>query len=102
LKVNYYNNINFDKKSFFFITHRSEVAGCVYLNAMTNTENEDEINYCIEYLLVNKKHTNKGVEKGLVGLAIKRAKEKNVTNGIFLDISTFDADEKAMEEILDF
>jgi hypothetical protein len=95
LKENYYNNDTFDKKSFFFLTHRSEVAGCMYLN---KKENE----YIIEFLLVNtKKHLNKGVEEGLIGHAIKRALELSEGNliSISLDLSTSNIEQSKLEEI---
>ena len=107
IKSEYYNNEKFDKKSFYFLTHRSEVAGCFYLNKF-NFENDSNIIYCIEFLLLNiKKHANKGVEEGLIGLAIKRAielicnnKEKfSEINSIYLDLSTSNININKLEEI---
>lgn len=98
IKDNYYKNPNFDKKSFFFITNRSDVAGCVYLNMKNINSVEDEgrnlTNFFIEYLLTNKKkHGNKGIEEALLNLAIKRAKFLSIQNGynlknITLNLST--------------
>jgi len=54
LRNNYYNNSKFDKKSFFFITHRSDTAGCVYLNYK-----QEENIFVIDFLIVNgKKYSN--------------------------------------------
>ena len=66
LKINYYENKDFDKKSFFFITFRSDTAGCAYLDKDT-----------IKYLLVNKKYFNKGVENTLIKLCLNKLIEKN-------------------------
>jgi hypothetical protein len=97
IKENYYKNTNFDKKSFFFITHRSDVAGCVYLNKKNiNSIEEDgkNLTYSIEFLLANKKkHDEKGIEEALLNLAIKRAKFLSNKNGdklknITLDLSS--------------
>jgi len=52
LKKNYVNKENFDKRSFFFLTHRSETAGVIYINKV-----EEE--YIAEYFCVNPKHVNK-------------------------------------------
>ena len=57
IKQNYYSSDNFDKDSFLFITHRSEVAGCCYLNL--NNANT------IEFLLLNPKHSNKVIRINL-------------------------------------
>ena len=70
LKGSYYGKDNFDRLSFFFITCRSEVTGCAYLNV-----NNDNV---IEYLIVNPKHFGKGVEKGLFSLIYNRAKALNI------------------------
>ena len=73
---------DFDKKSFFFITFRSETAGCAYL--------DKDI---IKYLLVNKKHFNKGVENALIKLCINRLLEKDKkVSLIFLDRNTTNLD----------
>lgn len=64
LRQNYYGNNNFDKQSFFFITSRSEVAGCAYLNKENST---------VEYYIINPKYVNKGVEEGLFALIYQRA-----------------------------
>lgn len=64
LKQNYHGKDSFDKQSFFFITSRSEVAGCAYLNKDNST---------IEYYIINPKHINKGVEEGLFALIYQRA-----------------------------
>lgn len=99
LKSNYYNNTSFDKKSFFFLTHRSEVAGCFYLKKL------DQYSYCIEFLLVNnKKHSDKGVEEGLISLAIKRVnelceEEKINLNSLYMDFSTSNVDLKKLQEM---
>ena len=72
LRNNYYNNSKFDKKSFFFITHRSDTAGCVYLNYK-----QEENIFVIDFLIVNgKKYSNRGVEQALINLAINKALEK--------------------------
>ncbi len=82
LKINYYDNSDFDQKSFFFITSRSDTLGCAYLE-----------NDTIIYLLVNKRHVGKGVENSLVKLCAKRLKEKNENaTSIFIDKSTTNVD----------
>ena len=63
LKDNYYGLDSFDKLSFFFITYRSQVMACSYLNTKTNT---------IDYFLINPKEFNKGLENGLFSLLYKR------------------------------
>ena len=63
LKDNYYGLDTFDKLSFFFITYRSQVMACSYLNTKTNT---------IDYFLINPKEFNKGLENGLFSLLYKR------------------------------
>jgi len=92
LKENYYSNPKFDQKSFFFLTHRSETAGCVYLNRYRSDTDTEADEYHIEFFLVNnKKHLGKGVEEGLLSLCIKRAFEienLGTLNRIFLDTST--------------
>jgi len=70
LKKNYYKNSQFDEKSFLFITHRSQTAGCAYLDS----------NNVIKFLIVGKNHKNKQVEYSLISRAIKRAIEKNNGN----------------------
>jgi len=71
LKLNYYMQSDFDKKSFYFITHRSDTAGCVYVSF-----SKEEKCYIIDFLIVNdKKYSNKGIEEALINLAIKRAIE---------------------------
>jgi hypothetical protein len=71
LRINYYMHPDFDKKSFYFITHRSDTVGCVYLNY-----SKEEKSYIIDFLIVNdKKYKNKGIEEALINLAIKRAIE---------------------------
>jgi hypothetical protein len=67
LKMNYYKNPEFDEKSFFFVTHRSQTAGCAYLDK----------NNIIKFLIVGKNHKNKQVEHSLITRAIKRAIEIN-------------------------
>lgn len=90
LKENYYDNDKFNKQLFFFITHRSEVAGCVYYNLLNNT---------IEYFLINLKHLNKGVEEALISLINRKIQEnddfkKELTNlnYINLDLKTTNVD----------
>jgi hypothetical protein len=81
IKLEYYKNDLFDKKSFFFLTYRSEVAGCVYYNSRNNM---------IEFLLVNlNKHSCKGVEEALINLAVKKclALEGLKNNKILLNLS---------------
>ena len=63
LKDNYYGLDSFDKLSFFFITYRSHVMACSYINVKTNT---------IDYFLINPKRFNKGLENGLFSLLYKR------------------------------
>ncbi len=65
LKKNYYKNPEFDEKSFSFITHRSQTAGCAYL----------EKDFVIKFLIVGKNHKDKQVEHSLISRAIKRAIE---------------------------
>lgn len=71
LKLNYYGKPNFDKKSFFFITYRSEVAASAYLNVNNNNT--------IEYFAINPKYLGKGVNNGLFYLIYNRAKDLNIT-----------------------
>ena len=66
LKKNYYKNPEFDERSFIFITHRSQTAGCAYLDK----------NFILKFLIVGKNHKNKQVEHSLISRAIKRAIEK--------------------------
>lgn len=102
LKEKYYNDLNFDKKSFYFITHRSEVAGCVYLNF-----DKSDNSYKVEFLLVNlKKHNNKGVEEGLMALVLRRINEKleedvnlKLIEKISVDLSTSNITENKLKEI---
>lgn len=70
LKKKYYGNSNFDKKSFFFITYRSQVVGSAYLNIYNNNT--------IEYFAVNPKFLNKGVDNGLFYLIYNRANYLNI------------------------
>lgn len=70
LKEKYYGTNHFDKNSFFFITYRSEVAACAYLNA--------ENDYSIDFFLVNNKHKDKHVEDGLFALVYNRANSLKV------------------------
>lgn len=67
LKKNYYKNPDFDEKSFLFTTHRSQTAGCAYLDK-DNT---------IKFLIVGKNHKNKQVEHSLISRSIRRAIEIN-------------------------
>lgn len=70
LKEKYYATNHFDKNSFFFITYRSEVAACAYLNAQND--------YSIDFFLVNNKHSDKYVEDGLFALVYNRANSLKV------------------------
>jgi hypothetical protein len=82
LRENYYGKENFDKDSFFFITHRSDTAGCAYLDGDV-----------IRYLIVNKKHYEKGIDKALIKLCVKRLKEKaNSVEYIYVDKGTSNVD----------
>ncbi len=77
LKEKYYGSENFDKKLFFFITHRSETAGCVYCTKYSENVDKSDSNlykyqFKLEYLIVNNKHITKGVENGLIGLCVKK------------------------------
>jgi hypothetical protein len=100
LKENYYGSESFDKQSFFFITHRSEVAGCAYLNKILGENNA--IEWKIEFLLVNKRHLNKGVEQALITHCIKRAKEvsNDSAKTLGLDLRTSNVDEKIIDFML--
>jgi hypothetical protein len=109
IKEKYYKNSNFDKKSFYFITHRSDVAGCVYLNSNSNSQSssikEGEKLSVVEFLLLNKKkHGDKGVEEALINLAVNRAQSLNLTEekvkSIFVDMSTSNIDEKKIKSII--
>ena len=96
LKKNYYKNSEFDEKSFFFVTHRSQTAGCAYLDK----------NNRLKFLLVSKNHQNKKIEHSLITRVIKRAIEKfeeNEENSkknieIFVDLDTCSVEEKIFEE----
>ena len=90
LKGSYYGKDNFDRLSFFFITCRSEVTGCAYLNV-----NNDNV---IEYLIVNPKHFGKGVEKGLFSLIYNRAKALNIGE-IKVDLEKTNIGKEFFEEI---
>lgn len=82
LKINYYDNPNFDKRGFFFITSRSDTMGCAYLD-----------NDTIKYLCVHKRHLNKGVENSLIKLCVRRFKEKDENaTFIYIDKSTTNVD----------
>lgn len=70
LKEHYYGKTNFDKQSFFFITYRSDVAACAYIDV-----NHDNT---IDYFLVNQKHIGKNVEEGLMYLIFNRAKNLKI------------------------
>lgn len=77
LKEEYFGLKTFDKLSFFFITHRSDVTGCAYIN-----------NGIIDYFLVAEKHLKKGVENGLFSLVYNRAVKLGLTRlGIRLDLT---------------
>ena len=67
LKEHYYGKKNFDKQSFFFITYRSDVAACAYIDVNNNNT--------VDYFLVNQKHIGKNVEEGLLYLILNRAKK---------------------------
>jgi hypothetical protein len=109
IKEKYYKNPNFDKKSFYFITHRSDVAGCVYLNSNSNSQSnsikEGDKLSVVEFLLLNKKkHGDKGVEEALINLAVNRAQSLNLSEekvkSIFVDMSTSNIDEKKIKSII--
>jgi hypothetical protein len=103
LKKNYYKNSDFDEKSFFFITYRSQTAGCAYLDK----------NNTIKFLIVSKNHQNKKIEHSLITRAIKRSIEKfdemekngkNINNlnrqfEIFVDLETTNIEENFFEEL---
>jgi N-acetylglutamate synthase-like GNAT family acetyltransferase len=90
LKEKYFSKKNFDKKSFFFITYRSECSGCCYMD--TNNNNK------IDYFLVNNKHKEKKVEYGLFNLIYNRAKELNI-NKIYIDLNLTNINRNFFEEI---
>jgi hypothetical protein len=97
LKLNYYMHSDFDKKSFYFITHRSDTAGCVYVSF-----SKEEKCYIIDFLIVNdKKYKNKGIEEALINLAIKRAieLEKNIKNKNDSDNLNYINDKNFINEI---
>lgn len=81
IKTNYYTNDKFDRSSFFFITHRSNVCGCIYLNSANDK-------YLIEYAIINNKYLGKGIEEALFSLALNRSKEINLYDKVYLDLST--------------
>lgn len=89
LKDNYYGLNTFDKLSFFFITNRSEVTGCAYLN---------KLNCTIDYFLVNKKFFGNGVENGLFNLIYNRAIELKL-NSISINLELTNINEKFFNEI---
>lgn len=78
LKREYYGLSNFDKKSFFFITYRSEITASAYLNVNNNNT--------IEYFLINPKYLNKNIEYGLFYLIYSRAMVLE-TKFIYIDMS---------------
>ena len=84
LKDNYYGLNSFDKLSFFFITNRSDVTGCAYLNKNDGL---------IDYFLVNKKFFGNRVEYGLFKLLYNRAIELKLNSiSINLDLTNFKED----------
>ena len=89
LKDNYYGLNTFDKLSFFFITNRSEVTGCAYLN---------KLNCTIDYFLVNKKFFGNGVENGLFNLIYNRAIELKL-NSISINLELTNINENFFNEI---
>ena len=89
LKENYYGTNNFDKSSFFFITYRSEVTGCAYLDKNSGK---------IDYFLVNKKHFGKEIENGLFSLIYKRAKEIELQT-IYINMDLTNINEEFFYEI---
>ena len=89
LKDNYYGLNTFDKLSFFFITNRSEVTGCAYLN---------KLNCSIDYFLVNKKFFGNGVENGLFNLIYNRAIELKL-NSISINLELTNINENFFNEI---
>lgn len=90
LKKTYYNNENFDKKGFYFITHRSETAGCAYLDRDV-----------IKYLIINKRHLGKGVEEALISNCIKRANTKTneAIKSVYLDKNTTNVDNTIIDKL---
>jgi hypothetical protein len=102
LKKNYYKNSDFDEKSFFFITYRSQTAGCAYLDK----------NNILKFLIVSKNHLNKNIEHSLLTRALKRSlekfdemenggKNKNISNRqfeIFVDLDTTNIEESFFGE----
>ena len=85
LKKNYYKNPEFDEKSFFFATQRSNTAACGYLDK----------NNIIRFLIVGKIHKNKQLEHSLISRAIKRCIEKAENKKdilIKVDLSTTNID----------
>jgi hypothetical protein len=89
LRDNYYGSNNFDKLSFFFITYRSEVTGCAYLDKNSGK---------IDYFLVNKKHFGKGIENGLFSLIYKRTKEIGL-NTIYINMDLTNISEEFFTDI---
>ena len=89
LKDNYYGLNTFDKLSFFFITNRSEVTGCAYLN---------KLNCTIDYFLVNKKFFGNGVENGLFNLIYNRARELKL-NSISINLDLTNINENFFKDI---
>ena len=89
LKDNYYGLSSFDKLSFFFITYRSEVTGCAYLDKNSGK---------IDYFLVNKKHFGKGIENGLFSLIYKRTKEIGL-NTIYINMDLTNISEDFFTDI---
>lgn len=83
LRSKYIENENFDKKSFFFLTHRSDTAGIAYIDMKTT----------IKFLLVNPKYADKKVEHALLTLIIDKAQKMGLTEIEFdKDTSTFKLD----------
>ena len=82
LKDEYYSTSSFDKANFIFITSRSQVMACAYLDKETKT---------IEYFLINPKGFGRGEENGLFSLLYKRCLELKIKDvGIKLDNSNVD------------
>lgn len=83
LKAKLIENENFDKKSFFFITHRSDTAGIAYID-MKKT---------IKFFLINPKYSEKKVEHALITLLINKAQKMGITEIEFdQDTSTYKLD----------
>ncbi len=81
LLIEYINKDNFNKKAFFFITHRSETAGITYLNINKETIPS------VEFLLVNPKFNDKNIEHALLTLVVNLCKELNIEK-IQIDLNT--------------